>query len=53
LRRAPDDRLADARRHVENPLAARRRGCAVRLSGARAELLSLVALLGLADVLGE
>jgi ABC-type transporter Mla MlaB component len=34
-------------------LAARRRGCAVRLSGARAELLSLVALLGLADVLGE
>jgi ABC-type transporter Mla MlaB component len=34
-------------------LVARRRGCDVRLSGACAELLALVALLGLADVLRE
>jgi len=34
-------------------LAARRRGCEVRLCGASAELLGLVTFLGLADVLGE
>ena len=34
-------------------LAARRRGCGVRLCGASEELLALVALLGLADVLHE
>jgi ABC-type transporter Mla MlaB component len=34
-------------------LAARRRGCCVRLCGASEELLALVAFLGLADVLGE
>ena len=34
-------------------LAARRRGCGVRLCGASEELLALVALLGLADVLRE
>jgi ABC-type transporter Mla MlaB component len=34
-------------------LAARRRGCSVRLCGASEELLALVAFLGLADVLRE
>jgi ABC-type transporter Mla MlaB component len=34
-------------------LAARRRGCGVRLCGASEELLALVALLGLADLLRE
>jgi ABC-type transporter Mla MlaB component len=34
-------------------LAARRRGCRVRMCGASAELSGLVAFLGLADVLGE
>ena len=34
-------------------LAARRRGCVVRLCGASEELLALVAFLGLADVLRE
>ena len=34
-------------------LAARRRGCGVRLCGASEELLALIALLGLADVLRE
>jgi ABC-type transporter Mla MlaB component len=34
-------------------LAARRRGCGVRLCGASEELLALVAFVGLADVLRE
>jgi ABC-type transporter Mla MlaB component len=34
-------------------LAARRRGCGVRLCGASEELLALVAFLGLADLLRE
>jgi ABC-type transporter Mla MlaB component len=34
-------------------LAARRRGCGVRLCGASEELLTLVAFLGLADLLRE
>jgi ABC-type transporter Mla MlaB component len=34
-------------------LAARRRGCRVRLCGASAELQALVGFVGLADVLGE
>jgi ABC-type transporter Mla MlaB component len=34
-------------------LAARRRGCGVRLCGASEELLALVAFMGLADVLRE
>jgi ABC-type transporter Mla MlaB component len=34
-------------------LAARRRGCGVRLCGASEELLALIAFLGLADVLPE
>jgi hypothetical protein len=34
-------------------LAARRRGCAARLSGASAELVDLVRFAGLAEVLGR
>jgi ABC-type transporter Mla MlaB component len=41
----------DALAHVA--LAARRRGCGVRLCGASEELLALVAFLGLADLLRE
>jgi ABC-type transporter Mla MlaB component len=48
---APDAVAVDALARLA--LAARRRGCDVRLSGASRELLALVALLGLGEVLRE
>ena len=48
---APDAVTVDALARLQ--LAARRRGCKVRLRNASAELLELVAFMGLRDVLPE
>jgi ABC-type transporter Mla MlaB component len=45
----PDAQTVDALARLQ--LAARRRGCRVRLLGASAELLDLVSLIGLGEVL--
>jgi len=47
----PDAVTADALARLQ--LAAARRGCQVRLSGASAELLDLLAFMGLSDVLPD